>query len=58
VADLFCRQARRRFVALRRYLYRNDDDENYRFARSLLDGRFAWLTDNIVSTWRREKPRG
>ena len=32
--------------------------ENYRFARSLLDGRFAWLTDNIVSTWRKEKPRG
>ena len=26
--------------------------------RALLDGRFAWLTDNIVSTWRREKPRG
>jgi hypothetical protein len=57
LADLFCRQARRRFEALRRDLYRNDDDENYRFARSLLDGRFAWLTDNIVSTWRREKPR-
>jgi hypothetical protein len=56
LADLFCRQARRRFAALRRDLYRNDDDENYRFARSLLDGRFAWLTDNIISTWRRDNP--
>ena len=58
LADLFCRQARRRFAALRRDLYDNDDTANYRFARALLDGRFAWLTDNIVSTWRREKPRG
>jgi len=58
LADLFCRQARRRVAALRRDLYANDDLENYRFARSLLEGRFAWLSDNIVSTWRREKPRG
>ncbi|NJC89062.1 MAG: DNA polymerase II [Desulfuromonas sp.] len=57
LADLFCRQARRRFEALRRDLYHNDDTENYRFARALLEGRFAWLTDNIVSTWRRDKPR-
>jgi hypothetical protein len=57
VAELFCRQARRRIAALRRDLYNNDDVDNYRFARSLLDGRFAWLTDNIVSTWRREKSR-
>jgi len=58
LAELFCRQARRRVEALRRAIYQNDDVENYRFARSLLDGRFAWLTDNIVSTWRKEKPRG
>lgn len=57
LADLFCRRARRRFAALRREIGSNDDSENYRFARALLDGRFAWLTDNIVSTWRREKPR-
>jgi hypothetical protein len=57
VAELFCRQARRRIATLRRDLYNNDDVDNYRFARSLLDGRFAWLTDNIVSTWRREKSR-
>jgi hypothetical protein len=57
LAELFCRQARRRIAALRRDLYANDDLENYRFARTLLDGRFAWLTDNIVSSWRREKSR-
>ena len=58
LAELFCRQARRRIQALRHAVYHNDDVEDYRFARSLLDGRFAWLTDNIVSTWRGEKPRG
>jgi hypothetical protein len=58
LADLYCRQARRRIAGWRRELYHNDDRENYRFARALLDGRFAWLTDNIVSTWRQEKPRG
>lgn len=58
LADLFCRQARRRFMALRRDIYSNDDPENYRFARALLEGRFAWLTDNIVSTWRQEKSHG
>jgi len=57
LAELFCRRARRRFEALRRDLYRNDDTEDYRIARALLDGRFTWLTDNIVSTWRRDKPR-
>jgi hypothetical protein len=57
LAELFCRQARRRIAALRRDLYANDDLENYRFARALLDGRFAWLTDNIVSSWRREQSR-
>jgi alkylation response protein AidB-like acyl-CoA dehydrogenase len=55
LADIFCRQSRRRLKALRRDIYHNDDTENYRLARALLDGRFAWLTDNIVSTWRREK---
>jgi hypothetical protein len=58
LAELFCRQARRRVQALRHAVYHNDDVEDYRFARALLDGRFAWLTDNIVSTWRGEKPRG
>lgn len=58
LADLFCCQARRRFATLRKGVYQNDDSESYRLARALLDGRFTWLTDNIVSTWRREKPHG
>jgi alkylation response protein AidB-like acyl-CoA dehydrogenase len=55
LAELFCRQARRRIEALRHAIYHNDDVEDYRFARALLDGRFAWLSDNIVSTWRQEQ---
>jgi alkylation response protein AidB-like acyl-CoA dehydrogenase len=56
LADLFCRQARRRLEILRRELYRNDDDDTSRLAGALLDGRFAWLTGNIVSTWRQDRP--
>lgn len=56
LADLFCRQARRRLAARRRELCQNDDADNTLLARALLDGRFAWLTGNIVSTWRQDRP--
>jgi len=55
VADLFCRQARRRIAALHRALYCNDDQFAYDRAREVLDGRYPWLEENIVSTWRRPK---
>ena len=52
LADLFCRQARRRLRALHRAIYRNDDRADYKLARRVLDGGFPWLQDNIVSAWR------
>ena len=52
LADLFCRQARRRIAALHRGVYRNDDRIAYRTAREVLDGAFPWLEENILSTWR------
>jgi hypothetical protein len=52
LADLFCRQARRRIGERRRGLWRNDDRNAYALARSVLDGEFPWLEENIVCTWR------
>jgi len=54
LADLFCRQARRRIEERHREVYSNDDAAAYRTARQLLDGDFGWLTENLVSTWRGE----
>jgi alkylation response protein AidB-like acyl-CoA dehydrogenase len=54
LADLFCRQSRRRQADLRRQIYCQDDRKAYQIARRLQDGEFAWLQDNIVSTWRKD----
>jgi len=53
IADLFCRQARRRIKALHKGVYRNDDRFAYGRARDLLDGSYPWLEENIVSTWKK-----
>ncbi len=53
VADLFCRQARRRLKVLRSGVYWQDDRAAYKVARELLDGKYPWLNDNIISTWRK-----
>ena len=50
LADLFCRQARRRITRTLRDLYRNDDRLTYRVAQELLGGRYAWLEEGIVSS--------
>ncbi len=54
LADLFCRQARRRVDAMHKAIYRNDDVLAYQTARKVLDGEYPWLDDNIVTTWRKE----
>jgi alkylation response protein AidB-like acyl-CoA dehydrogenase len=48
LADLFCRQARRRIEDRFRALFRNDDTATYKVARSALDGRFDWLEEGII----------
>jgi hypothetical protein len=48
LADLFCRQARRRADSLFAELFDNDDDTAYAIAQEVLDGRFTWLEDGIV----------
>ncbi|PLX93833.1 MAG: DNA polymerase II [Desulfuromonas sp.] len=54
IADLFCRQARRRIAVWRQGIYSNDDTVTYRTARKVLDGEFPWLEENIVSTWKKD----
>jgi alkylation response protein AidB-like acyl-CoA dehydrogenase len=48
LADLFCRQSRRRVDALFHALWANDDADNYGSALKLLDGRYSWLEEGIA----------
>jgi len=48
LADLFCRQARRRVRQLFAAIRSNDDPATYGLARDVLAGRYAWLEHGIV----------
>ena len=49
LADLFCRQARRRVRQRFDDLFDNDDGATYAVARDALDGRLGWLEEGIVA---------
>jgi hypothetical protein len=48
LADLFCRQARRRVEDSFDSLFDNDDVPTYRVAQDVLAGQHAWLEQGIV----------
>jgi alkylation response protein AidB-like acyl-CoA dehydrogenase len=48
LADLFCRQARRRADGLFHALWANEDDAGRDAANKLLDGRYVWLEEGIL----------
>jgi alkylation response protein AidB-like acyl-CoA dehydrogenase len=48
VADLFCRQARRRVEALFDRVFRNDDVATYRLAQRVLEDEQLWLESGMV----------
>jgi hypothetical protein len=48
MADLFCRQARRRIGDSFRSLFRNDDVRTYRVAQQVLAGEHLWLEQGLV----------
>jgi alkylation response protein AidB-like acyl-CoA dehydrogenase len=48
LADLFCRQAKRRVEALFGALFANDDTEAYDLAQGVLGGRFGWLEEGVL----------
>ena len=48
LADLFCRQARRRVDTLFRELWSNDDRRAYGVAQDVLDGRHTWIEEGAL----------
>lgn len=48
LADVFCRQARQRVDRLFHDLWHNTDPADYRLARRVLDGRYAWHEEGIL----------
>ncbi|PYQ20664.1 MAG: acyl-CoA dehydrogenase [Acidobacteria bacterium] len=48
MADLFCRQARRRIEDLFHRLFRNDDARTYGVAQQVLAGEHLWLEQGLV----------
>ncbi len=48
LADLFCTQARSRAEALFEQLWHNHDDAQYKFAQSLLEGRYEFFEHDVV----------
>ncbi len=48
LADLFCRQSRRRVEASFRSLFNNEDIPTYKVARGALEGRYAWLEEGVI----------
>jgi len=50
LADLFCRQARLRADALFDALWNNTDSVDVRAAQRVLDGRYTFLEDGVVTS--------
>jgi Acyl-CoA dehydrogenase, C-terminal domain len=48
LADLFCKQARRRAEQLFEQLFDNDDASQYSLAQSVLDGRYEFFEHDVV----------
>ncbi len=48
LAERFCQGSRFRVETLFRELARNGDKENYRLARRVLEGEFAWMEEGIM----------
>jgi alkylation response protein AidB-like acyl-CoA dehydrogenase len=49
LADLFCRDSRRRIAKLFHDLWRNDDVRKYRAGVDVTEGRHAWLHEGTIS---------
>jgi hypothetical protein len=50
LADVFCRQARRRVDEKFAAVWSNDDVATYAVARKVLDGGYGWLERGMVGT--------
>jgi len=48
IADLFCRNARRRIEQHFEALWHNDDSKKYHIALDILENKYTWLEDGII----------
>jgi alkylation response protein AidB-like acyl-CoA dehydrogenase len=55
LADLFCRNARRKVIQLFHELWANDDVRKYKVALRVLDGQHAWLEEGALALSDRAK---
>jgi alkylation response protein AidB-like acyl-CoA dehydrogenase len=55
LADLFCRNARRKIVHLFHALWANDDVRKYKVALRVLDGKHAWLEEGALTMHERHQ---
>jgi hypothetical protein len=54
LADLFCRNSRRKISQLFRALWANDDGRKYKVAVRVLEGKHAWLEKGILTLTEQE----
>jgi alkylation response protein AidB-like acyl-CoA dehydrogenase len=57
LADLFSRHARRRVDELFAAVWANDDDQSYKLAQDVLEGRHTWLEEGIVDPAETGQPQ-
>jgi hypothetical protein len=57
LADVFCRNSRRRIRALFHELWHNDDVAKYRLAQRVLEGRYAWMETGVIGASELEEAR-
>ena len=48
LADLFAKQARRRVETLFSAVFANDDEDGYKTAMNVLEGRYTWLEEGVL----------
>jgi len=56
LADLLCRLEKRNIRVLHSELRQNTDEYEYKIAKDLLKGRFAWLEEGVTTSWTRTDP--
>ncbi len=52
LADLLCLLERQEIESFKRNLHKNADQAGYSVAMDIMDGRFSWLEEGIVSSWQ------
>lgn len=63
LADIFCAQARKRIKQIFKALWSNTDKKQYKLVKDILDDKYLWMEDNIISNYpdetieKKEEPK-